>query len=188
MASSHARALSISLSSLLILQWKKKVQVHERNNVLLSYRKQEPNNTHREKKGRKKIKQMNKKKGQCSTSRQSTLPVEPPFKIPSFPSSRKKPPPLPKPRMPPPYPPRDPRFRNLRRAKTAATMKEMMKMELETMRWLAIKERVWKNADSIVPMVDLDLSLGGLLMTRGIVSRIEVREGMIGAPLAAVSQ
>jgi hypothetical protein len=37
-------------------------------------------------------------------------------------------------------------------------------------------------------MVDLDFSLGGLLMTNGIVSRIEVRDGMMMAPLDAVSQ
>jgi hypothetical protein len=51
-----------------------------------------------------------------------------------------------------------------------------------------MKERVWKNNDSILPTVDFDLSLGGLLIIRGIVSRIEVLEGMIEAPLEEVSQ
>lgn len=42
--------------------------------------------------------------------------------------------------------------------------------------------------DSIKPTVDLERSFGGLLITRGIVSRIEVREGMIRAPLLVESQ
>lgn len=54
--------------------------------------------------------------------------------------------------------------------------------------WLPIKERVWKKAASKVPTVDLALSFGGEAITRGIVSRMEVREGIIGLPLAAVSQ
>lgn len=54
--------------------------------------------------------------------------------------------------------------------------------------WTKRKERVWKNTDSNRPIVDFDLILGGEAMTRGMVSRIEVREGRIGEPLAAVSQ
>ena len=51
-----------------------------------------------------------------------------------------------------------------------------------------MKDRVEKNAPSKVPTVDLGASFEGLAMTRGMVSRIEVREAMIEAPLEEVSQ
>lgn len=56
------------------------------------------------------------------------------------------------------------------------------------MGWVMMKDRVEKNADSRVPTVDLGVSFGGLAMTRGMVSRIEVREAIMDAPLDEVSQ
>lgn len=41
---------------------------------------------------------------------------------------------------------------------------------------------------SKVPMVDLGDNFEGEATTRGMVSRMEVREAIIGAPLEAVSQ
>jgi hypothetical protein len=68
------------------------------------------------------------------------------------------------------------------------TAKNNANTESDIKRWDLIKERVWKNTDSILPTVDFDLSFGGLLIIRGMVSRIEVLEGMIEAPLEEVSQ
>jgi len=51
-----------------------------------------------------------------------------------------------------------------------------------------MKDLVWKIVASKNPTVDLDLSLDELLITSGMVSKIEVRDGKIGDPLAAVSQ
>jgi hypothetical protein len=56
------------------------------------------------------------------------------------------------------------------------------------MGWLLRKERVKKKKVSKVPIVDLGDSLGGDATTRGMVSRMEVREAIIEAPLEAVSQ
>lgn len=47
---------------------------------------------------------------------------------------------------------------------------------------------VWKITASKNPTVDRDLSLEELLITNGMVSKIEVRDGKMGEPLAAVSQ
>lgn len=61
-------------------------------------------------------------------------------------------------------------------------------MITKMMGWLEMKDRVEKNAPSIVPTVDFGESFGGLAMTRGMVSRIDVREAMMEAPLDDVSQ
>jgi len=65
---------------------------------------------------------------------------------------------------------------------------EMVSRMTKIIGWLEMKECVEKNADSKVPTVDLGVSFGGLAMTRGMVSRIEVREAMMVAPLDEVSQ
>lgn len=65
---------------------------------------------------------------------------------------------------------------------------KMTSMMTKIMGWFEMKDRVEKNAPSKVPTVDLGVSFEGLAMTRGMVSRIEVREAMIEAPLEEVSQ
>lgn len=51
-----------------------------------------------------------------------------------------------------------------------------------------MKDQVWKNVASKNPIVDLDRSFGGSLITSGMVSRIEVRDGIMLAPLLVESQ
>lgn len=103
--------------------------------------------------------------------------------MPSFPSIWKNPPPLlPFPRMPP----RETRLRPREITVTAAM--EINKRITKIMGWVEMKDRVVKNAPSKMPTVDFGESLGGLAMTRGMVSRIDVREAMMEAPLDEVSQ
>lgn len=56
------------------------------------------------------------------------------------------------------------------------------------MGWLTMKDRAEKKTDSKVPTVDFGVNLGELAITRGIVSRIEVREARMGDPLEDESQ
>lgn len=61
-------------------------------------------------------------------------------------------------------------------------------MRTKSMGWLTMKDRAKKKIDSKVPTVDFGVSLGELAITRGIVSRIEVREAKMGDPLEDESQ
>jgi hypothetical protein len=54
--------------------------------------------------------------------------------------------------------------------------------------WLKAKERVLKKKPSTMPTVDLDFSFAGEDTISVIVSRMEVRLGMMKAPLEVVSQ
>ena len=104
---------------------------------------------------------------------------------PSFVSNWKNPAPLlpPAPRMPP----RAMRLVVFPRA-TKATAMVMISRITKMIGWLEMKDWVEKNADSRVPTVDLGVSFGGFAITRGMVSRIDVREAMIDAPLDELSQ
>ena len=51
-----------------------------------------------------------------------------------------------------------------------------------------LKLRILKNTCSTEPMVDFGVSFGGEATTRGMVSRIDVREGVIAAPESVTSQ
>lgn len=54
--------------------------------------------------------------------------------------------------------------------------------------WAKAKARVEKKMLSRDPTVDFGVRLGGEVITNGRVSKIEVREGMMKAPLDVVSQ
>ena len=69
-----------------------------------------------------------------------------------------------------------------------AAMELMTRMMADHIGWLVMKDQVWKNVASKNPIVDLDRSFGGSLITKGMVSRIEVRDGMMLAPLLVESQ
>lgn len=61
-------------------------------------------------------------------------------------------------------------------------------MPSETHGWLFAAPRRLKKICWIRPVEDLDRILGGLATTLGRVSRMEVRDGTIGAPEMVVSQ
>lgn len=74
------------------------------------------------------------------------------------------------------------------RATKVATAMEMNSRITKMIGWLEMKDCMEKNADSKVPTVDLGESFGGFAITKGMVSRIDVREAMMDAPLDEVSQ
>ena len=70
----------------------------------------------------------------------------------------------------------------------AAQMQMPISKPMVTSGWLVDAPRAWKNACCSAPELDLDGIRGGLEITLGRVSRMDVRLGISGEPDSVTSQ